>query len=163
MELNSDNFISRHCGQISQPWTIITNSNTLTVSFRSDEHNTGNGFLAVWTASSEPPTYTPTGCDNCIFPYVFNRRIFYTCTSIDGYQPWCPLPDQPPAPTDQGIHLTTLKSSCSDIDSSCPRTPQMSTNPNNQLGSCCKFYNLSNNLYLTYEIMFRLWHTKQRR
>ena len=152
MELNSENFISRHCGQTSQPWTIITNSNTLTVKFRSDDWILDSGFVAVWTRTSEPPTFSKlTGCDSCTFPFVFNDRIFDTCTSIDGAQPWCLLPDQPPAPTDQGTHLITLKSYCSDTDSSCPSTPQMSTHVNNRLGNCCKFHKLGN-LYLTNKI-----------
>ena len=31
----------------------------------SDYEDTRTGFLAVWSATTEPPTYsTPTGCDN---------------------------------------------------------------------------------------------------
>ena len=141
-----DNF-SKHCGSISQPWTIISNTNTLTVTFRSDESFTQTGFLAAWTATSEPPTYpTLTGCDSCTFPFVFNIRIFDTCTSIDGDQPWCQA--NAPAPVDQGGHLINVKSYCSDSDLSCPRTPQMSINPKNQLGNCCKFQELSFNFCL---------------
>ena len=140
LELNEDNFISRHCGQTSQPWTIISNTNTLNVTFVSDYVGTRTGFLAVWSATTEPPTYpTPTGCEDCTFPFVVNGRIFATCTSIDGDQPWCPLADSPAAPINQGTHLITVKSYCSDTDSSCPRTPQMSTHTNNQPGNCCKF------------------------
>ena len=138
MQLNWDNFISRHCGQASQPWTIISNTNKLIVTFVSDVGYTLTGFLAVWSATTEPPTYPNTGCDNCDFPFVANDRIFDTCTSIDGDQPWC-LADLV-APIDQGTHIITpLKSYCSDTDSTCPRTPQMSTHTNNQPGNCCKF------------------------
>ena len=140
MELNWDNFISRHCGQTSQPWTIISNTNTLNVRFLSNDRETHTGFLAVWSVTTEPPTYstsTPTGCGDCIFPFVFYGRIFDTCTSIDGDQPWC-LADLA-APVNEGTHIIYVKSYCSDTDSSCPSTPQMSTHTNNQPGNCCKF------------------------
>ena len=162
IDLASDNYNSRHCGQTSEPWTIISNGNTLTITFRSDGIETRTGFLAVWTATTEPPTYpttSSTGCEDCTFPFVSNDRVFDTCTSIDGDQPWCQM--NPPGPIDQGIHLIKVKSYCSDSDSSCPSTPQMSTHVNNQPGHCCKFYKLCFNLCL--RIIFRLWNTKQRR
>ena len=143
MELEFDNFISRHCGQTSQPWTIISNYNIVTVKFRSDDFDSGlPGFLAVWSATIEPPTYPPTltGCGECNFPFVFNDRIFDTCTSIDGDQPWCQA--DLAAPINEGTHLinANVRSYCPDTDSSCPSTPQMSTHTNNQPGNCSKFY-----------------------
>ena len=92
VELNSDNFVSKHCGQISEPWSIITNTNTLTVTFRSGGYVTRTGFLAIWTATSEPPTFpTPTGCDICDFPFEFGDGTFDTCISVQDVdtQPWC--------------------------------------------------------------------------
>ena len=118
----------------------------MTVRFQSNEILTKKGFLAVWKTLEEPHVID---CGNCVFPFVFRFRLFDTCTSIDGDQPWCPLADSPPSPIDQGMHLITLKSYCSDTDSSCPSTPQMSTHTNNQPGNCCKFDRLNSNMYLT--------------
>ena len=127
MEL--DNF-SKHCGSISQPWSIISNTNTLTVRFRSNGSGRRTGFVAVWTASSEPPTYPLTGCDNCDFPFEFGDVIFDTCISVQDVdtQPWCSYNITPP--TDEGTHLFTAKISCS--DSICPCTPpqMLVTSPN---------------------------------
>ena len=132
-------FTSKHCGRIDQPWTIISNANILNVRFRSDSSVTDNGFLAIWSATNEPPTFSSsTGCDNCVFPFVYDGRIFDTCTTFDGDQPWCQS-DQPTGPFDEGTHVIAIKSYCSATDSSCPSTPQMSTHPNNQPGNCCKF------------------------
>ena len=150
LDLSSNNYNSRHCGQITIPWSIITDTNFVIITFFSDNIIPYTGFLAIWSATTAPPTYPPsTGCGGCIFPFLFKypfERIFDTCTSIDGDQPWC----LPAAPTDQGTHVMP-KSYCSDTDSSCPSTPQMSTNTNNQPGNCCKFQKLGN-LFLTYEI-----------
>ena len=125
--MEMDNF-SKHCGSISQPWSIISNTNTLTVRFRSDGSGRRTGFVAVWTESSEPPTYpTPTGCDNCDFPFVFGDVTFDTCISVLDVdtQSWC-LNSDPPSytpPTDEGTHIFPPKISCSDSDSSCPSSP----------------------------------------
>ena len=57
----------------------------MTLTFRSDGYDNGlPGFLAVWTATTEPPTYstTPTGCDSCTFPFVFGETTFDTCISV---------------------------------------------------------------------------------
>ena len=138
VELNSDNYNSRHCGPISKPWSIVTETNFITIRFSSDNFGQFTGFLAIWSATTAPPTYPPsTGCGDCIFPSVSFGRIFDTCTSIDGDQPWCQA--NAPAPVDEGAHLINVKSYCSDTDSSCPSTPQMSTHVNNQPGHCCKF------------------------
>ena len=140
VELDMVTFTSKHCGRIDQPWGIVSSTNTMNIRFISDYIETENGFLATWTSTDEPPTYlhTSTGCDDCIFPFVYDGRTFDTCTSIDGDQPWC-LSDQPTAPVDEGTHVIAIKSYCSDTDSSCPSTPQMSIQPNNQPGNCCKF------------------------
>ena len=160
MDLSSNNYNSRHCGQTTIPWSIITDTNFITIRFFSHDIIPYTGFLAIWTATTAPPTYpSSTGCEDCTFPFVSNDRVFDTCTSIDGDQPWCQV--NPPGPIDQGIHLIKVKSYCSESDSSCPSTPQMSTHSNNQPGNCCKFYKLSFNLLL--KIMFRLWNTQQRR
>ena len=148
VELIFDNYKSRHCGQTTKPWSIITDTNFITIRFFSDNSFPRTGFLAIWSPTSAPPTYPPsTGCEDCTFPSLFNDRIFDTCTSIDGDQPWCQA--NVPAPVDQGNHLINVKSYCSDADSSCPNTPQMSTHVNNQPSNCCKFYKLSFNLCLT--------------
>ena len=117
-----DNF-SKHCGSISQPWSIISNTNTLTVTFRSNGVGRQTGFVAVWTASSEPPTYppTPTGCDSCTFPFVFGSGSFDTCISVldEDTQPWCST-----FLSTEGTHIPPPpKISCSDSDSSCPSSP----------------------------------------
>ena len=137
-------YFSIHCGQTTQPWSIIGNDNSMDVTFRSDFRTRGilwTGFFAVWTAVTEPPTYT-FDCRDCIFPFVINERILIdTCTSIDGDNPWCRLPDSfvPPAPqTSEGTHDFSTKFYCSDSDYYCPSTPQMSTHTNNQVGNCCK-------------------------
>ena len=122
VELNYDNFISRHCGKISEPWTIITNTNTLTVTFRSIA-----GFLAVWTATNEPPTYPPAtaGCHSCTFPFEFGDGTFESCISVHDVdtQPWCST-GPPSTPTDEGTHIfTPPKVTCSESDSSCPSSP----------------------------------------
>ena len=114
---------SKHCGSISEPWSIISNTNTLNVTIKSN-HADGryNGFIAVWT-SIEPPT--PIGCDSCTFPLVFANTTFYSCISVQDVdtQPWCsPGPLSPP--TEEGTHILPYpKISCSDNDSSCPSSP----------------------------------------
>ena len=131
---------SQHCGSISKTWSFVTKTNTINVTFRSGTGQAGTGFLAIYEPTTEPPTYSATGCGDCTFPFEFgisNYKIFDTCTSIDGDQPWC-LSNF--APVDQGTHV--WRSYCSDTDSTCNRTPQMSTHTNNEPGNCCKFYEL---------------------
>ena len=132
MEL--DNF-SKHCGSISSiPWTFISKTNTLPVTFKYyGTTSTGTGFLAVWSATTEPPTYPLTGCDNCDFPFTFGDATFDTCISVLGVdtKPWCSYQLSPP--TNSGTHiLPSPKISCSDSDSSCPTSsPQtVITSPN---------------------------------
>ena len=137
VELISDNYKSRHCGETTEPWSIITESH-LIIRFSSNEVASLTGFLALWSPTTAPPTYQATvGCGNCIFPFVFNGRMFDTCTSIDGDQPWCQA--DLASPINEGTHLINMKSYCPDTDASCPSTPQMSTHTNNQPGNCCKF------------------------
>ena len=73
---------SKHCGQIEKPWSIITNMNSITVKFRSNFRYTRTGFIAVWTPTSEPPTYPPppTGCSACVFPFEFGQTISTSST-----------------------------------------------------------------------------------
>ena len=140
IELEFENYNSRHCGQIYQPWSIITNTNIVTLKFRSDGNDDGThpGFLAVWTATTEPPTYsTPTGCETCTFPFTFGDSVFDTCISLlDVYtQPWCPHSDPPNylPPSNAGTHVfPPPKISCYDSDSSCPSSPPQTliTSPN---------------------------------
>ena len=76
VELIFDNYKSRHCGQTTKPWSIITNTNFVTVRFSSNYRNPYTGFLAIWSATTAPPTYPPsTGCDSCTFPFVLYDRI----------------------------------------------------------------------------------------
>ena len=124
VELKSDIYISKHCGQTSKPWTIITNINTITVTFMSDGQYTQTGFALVWTATIEPPTYPSTGCDSCTFPFVLAGVTFDTCVSVQDVdtQPWCSYSITPPTPP---VINTPPKISCSVSDSSCPSsTPQ---------------------------------------
>ena len=130
-------FTSKHCGRIDQPWTIISNANILNVRFRSDSSVTDNGFLAIWSATNEPPTFSSsTGCDNCVFPFVFGNITFDTCISVQGVddQPWCSGQSEFASETvNEGTHvIPSNKISCSDSDSSCPSSPpqQLITSPN---------------------------------
>ena len=146
----------------------MSNSNILNVTFRSDGvDGSETGFLAVWKATTEPPTYPIfNGCGNCLFPFVSAGRLFDTCTSIDGDLPWCSVDDihvDPPTglpPIDEGTHVITIKSYCSDSDSTCPQTPQMSIHPNNEPGNCCKFSIVGNFiLFIVIHLIFSLWNT----
>ena len=114
----------------------------MTVTFKSNFNwygtGTSTGFLAIWTATSEPPTYpTPIGCDSCTFPFKFGDTAFDTCISVDDVdiQPWCSsleLPNYTP-PSSDGTHtFSSPKISCFDSDSSCPSTPTqiLITSPN---------------------------------
>ena len=137
-QVELDNF-SKHCGSISQPWSFISNTNTLNVTFISGRGYTYTGFVAVWTATSELPTYpTPTGCDSCNFPFPFGDTTFETCISIQDLdtQPWCSYSEPPnyTPPANEGTHIlpSFFKISCSDSDSSCPNLPpqMVLTSPN---------------------------------
>ena len=130
---------SAHCGKTTKMWSMISSSNMMTVRFQSNEILTKKGFLAVWKTLEEPPVID---CGNCVFPFVFRFRLFDTCTSIDGDQPWC----LPGPPVDEGTHMFSEDSKiyCSINDPLClgvstETTPQMSPHPNNAQGNCCKY------------------------
>ena len=98
----------------------------MTVTFRSDGFDNGlPGFLAVWSATTEPPTYpTSFGCESCTFPFLFGSGTFDTCISVEDIdmQPWCSSDPLSP-PTDEGTHIfMPPKILCFDSDSSCPST-----------------------------------------
>ena len=127
MEVEDEKF----CGEILTPFTIITNSNTVNVMFKTDSSETFGGFLAVWTPTNEVATTTEapvtnpplTGCNICSFPFTFGVTIFDTCISVQDVdvQPWC-----------SNSVNNASKIPCSDSDSSCPSTPpqMLFTSPN---------------------------------
>ena len=120
-----DNF-SKHCGKISKPWSFISNNHTINLTFMANSYGESIGFLAVWSPTTEPPTYPSIGCDNCDFPFKFGDSTFNTCISVLDVdtQPWCSYDLIPPS--SEGIHKFSLKITCSDSDSSCPNSaPQM--------------------------------------
>ena len=125
VELISDNYKSRHCGEITKPLNIITESHLITIRFSSNGAGSLNGFLAIWSPTTAPPTYPQsTGCESCTFPFVFGGGTFDTCISVEDVdtQPWCSYNITPP--TNEGIHFISFpKISCFDTDSSCPSTP----------------------------------------
>ena len=116
----------KYCGEkgtsteISTPFTIITNSNSVDVTFRSDNYDVSNaGFLAIWSQYN-----FPTGCNNCDFPFTIGDTTFETCISVQDVdtQPWCSYSITPPTPP---VINTPPKITCSVSDSSCPSsTPQ---------------------------------------
>ena len=127
MELISDNYKSRHCGQTTKPWSIIIDTNFITIRFFSNNVYTFPGFLATWSATTASPTYPPfNGCDSCTFPFVFGETTYDTCISEQDLdtQPWCSSGPLSP-PTNLGTHILPppSKISCSDSDSSCPSSP----------------------------------------
>ena len=93
------------------------------------------------TSGSSVSTSASTGsCGNCIFPFIFGNRIHESCTTIDGdAQPWCSTKVD-----SNGVHVSGGGHWEYCTDSSCPgtsvsTTQQMSVNPLNAPGSCCKF------------------------
>ena len=120
----------KYCGEkgtsteISTPFTIITNSNSVDVTFRSNDYDGSEaGFLAIWSQYN-----IPTGCNNCDFPFTFGDTTFETCISVQDVdtQPWCSYNITTP------VINTPPKISCSDSDSSCPSSPPQTliTSPN---------------------------------
>ena len=135
--------LTKHCGSIFKPWSIVSTSNIMNVRFMSNTTAGLTGFVATWTATNEPPTYPPagsTGCSGCSFPFTYGNRLFDTCTTIDGDpRPWCFAGP----PVDEGVHVipTSYYYYCSDSDSTCPSDlPQMTTHPDNEAGNCCKYF-----------------------
>ena len=107
-------------------------------------------FLAIKSLSFLGSVKTPkatsditasTGsCGSCIFPFIFGNRIHESCTTIDGdSQPWCSTKVDA-----NGHHVDGGGNWEYCTDSSCPgtsvsTTQQMSVNPLNAPGSCCKY------------------------
>ena len=58
MEIEGD----KYCGEIGTPteiptpFSVITNTNDVNLIFHSDGSSTRTGFLAIWSATTEPPT-----------------------------------------------------------------------------------------------------------
>ena len=131
IEVDMISIISRHCGRVDQPWSIISTTNIINMRFRSDYSVRLAGFLAVWSATNEPPTYsTPSGCDNCVFPFNYGNTTFDTCISVEDVddQPWCSPSESynNAPPVNEGTHLVPSISSkvfCLNSDSSCPSSP----------------------------------------
>ena len=106
------------------------------------------------SSSTPPPTTTTTtpapstsasgsgsgtgSCGNCVFPFTFGRRKHTTCTTIDGDSPWCATEVD-----SSGDMVAGKYEYCT--DSSCPglNPPAINVNPNNAVGSCCKYTKLS--------------------
>ena len=134
-----------HCGHTKQPWTIISNKNSMIIRFKSNHGDTSaTGFQAIWTPTTGPPSYSfdfGPGCESCIFPFLFEGRRYQSCASINqDKQAYCTNLITPP--TEDGTHISLVppqKIPCYDKDSSCHRTPKMSAHPDNQPGNCCKF------------------------
>ena len=133
-----------HCGHIAKPWSVVSNSNVMTLRFRSNYEENFTGFLGIWSPTAEPPTFKSkfgSGCENCEFPFLFQERKYESCANIDGDdKAWCLNQIIPPSL--EGTHKSLAPPSkvpCSDTDSSCHRTPSISTHPNNQPGNCCRF------------------------
>ena len=110
----------KYCGEIgtsteiSTPFTIITDSYSVDITFSSDGRGTHTGFLAIWSQYN-----IPIGCYNCDFPFTFGDITFETCITVMDVdtQPWCSYDIKPP------VINTPVKINCSDSDSSCPSTP----------------------------------------
>ena len=111
----------KYCGEIgtsteiSTPFSIITNTNSVNLRFITSSSDTRTGFLAIWSQYN-----IPTGCNNCDFPFTFGDTTFETCISVKDVdtQPWCSYNITTPV-----INTFATKISCSDSDSSCPSSP----------------------------------------
>ena len=85
------------------------------------------------TANTTSASTSNSSCGSCVFPFVYAGRLHESCTTIDGDpQPWC----------SKTYEWTGAWEYCT--SSSCPGTSettveqQMSANPLNAAGSCCK-------------------------
>ena len=107
--------LKTYSGYQNTPFTIITNTNNVDVTFSSDNKYALTGFLAIWSQYN-----IPTECNNCDFPFTFGDTTFDTCISVQDVdtQPWCPLDITPPV-------FNTVKITCPDSDSSCPSSPPL--------------------------------------
>ena len=111
-------------------------------------------------SSSSVSTLASTGsCGDCMFPFIFGDRIHESCTTFDGdTQPWCSTK------VDSNVSGGGHWEYCT--DSSCPgtsvsTTQQMSVNPLNAPGSCCKFPYIKKVFeYKEYSFQ-RLWRNEQ--
>lgn len=114
------------CAPMSSTGTTTTTSTGSTTT-ASSSNTTTPSTVSTTTGSS-----TNVSCGSCVFPFIFNGRIFDTCTTIDGdSQPWCSKTSDWEG---QWEYCTS---------SSCPGTSettvqQISENPLNSAGSCCK-------------------------
>ena len=146
-----------HCGYIEQNWTIISFGNMMTLNFVSDAEDTRDGFLAVWSPTTDTPPDLTTECGTCFTfrgnPYfTYNDRQFTMCTTIDGDErPWCE--PQRHVPVADGTHALApefQKEYCQDMTCSgisTDTTPQASPHPDNEAGNtCCKYNQLICNL-----------------
>ena len=80
---------------------------------------------------------TAGSCGKCIFPFMFNGRIFNTCTTIDGdATPWCATSVNEQTGEFDSSHTWEY------CDSACPgvTNPSMIVDPLNEIGSCCKYW-----------------------
>ena len=125
MDTDSSQLI-KNCGS-NIPAKITSTGNKLTVNFKSDASITLKGFKATWNEVM-PASVPPDSCGNCEFPFIYGGRIHHRCTTIDGDpKPWCIAPcgkeycEDPNCP---GLSAST--------------TEQMTVNPANEVGSCCK-------------------------
>ena len=67
----------------------------------------------------------------CIFPFIYNRRLVTSCTSIDDDPtPWCAT----------GVDSSGQMTSWGHCQGECPLPQQniININPHNDVGSCCK-------------------------
>lgn len=84
------------------------------------------------SAPSPPTTPSPSGsnCGNCVFPFIFNGRLFDSCTTIDGdATPWCATSVD--SAGNYGGTWEYCQSSCPGVS-----TPSMTVHPGNAVGSC---------------------------
>ena len=120
----------------------------------------GSSTSSSTTAAPSPSTTAAsnsTGCGNCVFPFLYANRIHDRCTTFDGdSSAWCSTT----------YEWTGSWEYCT--SSSCPGvaapTEQMSANPYNAEGSCCKFKEGGEGLKYFSPLnldLHRLWNTKQ--
>ena len=146
-------FQTKHCGQTTLPWSIVSISNRMYVRLVSNDTSKDRlmGFQANWTTTFEPPTYrnsfSGSGCRNCLFPFVYEGRSYDTCINDGDDGPYCYSGFT--QPTEEGTHVSLMPNSqilCTESDSTCPSAPEMETHPNNEPDSCCKIH-VQTNIY----------------
>ena len=109
--------LKTYSGYQNTPFTIITNTNNVDVTFSSDNKYALTGFLAIWSQYN-----ISTECNNCDFPFTFGDTTFKTCVSVQNVdtQPWCPYNIGAISPP---IINYPVKIPCFVSDSSCPSSP----------------------------------------